>query len=63
MLITIHNKDAMVGVHVICPKEVLQEAWIAKVGTYVDWAHESHKILSVKITDEEVIVEIEGDLK
>lgn len=56
------NKDSMVGSYTVCPKEVMQQAWLDKVGTSMEWAHESHKILTVKITDEEVIVEIEGDV-
>lgn len=59
--LTIPNKDSMVGPYTVCPKEVMQQAWLDKVGTSIEWAHESHKILAVKITDEEVIVEIEGN--
>jgi len=59
----IPNKDAMLGEYTVCPKEILQEAWMAKIGTTVECEDGPHKILSVKITETEVIVEMEGEFK
>jgi len=64
-IIKMPNADTMMGAYMVCPKEIMQEAWLSKVGTYIDWTDRpgadrvKRKIISVTFTDDEVIVEIE----
>lgn len=53
------NKDAMIGAYTVCPKEILQDAYLAKVGSYMELGGVITKILNVKITNDEIIIEME----
>ena len=53
------NKDTMMGPYTGCPEKVLLQSWLDKVGILIAVGDETAKVISVKVTAEEIIVEME----
>jgi hypothetical protein len=57
-IFTVANKDTYIGPFTLCPKEVLQKSYIDKIGHNIDYCGTLKKVISVKITEDSIIVEM-----
>lgn len=57
--ITVPNKDDRIGNHMVCPKEVLQKAYMAKKGKTIVFDEELMNVIDVRITDDFIYIELE----
>lgn len=54
--LVVPNRDSYLGNYTVCPKEVLQKAYVDKVGSNVDFCGRSMLVKEVKITDESISI-------
>jgi hypothetical protein len=55
----IPNKDTYISPFTLCPREVLQQSYIDKIGKTIDYFGDMKKVVSVKLTESEIIIELE----
>lgn len=55
----IPNKDTFLGPYTYCPADVLLKSYTNTVGKTIEYLGEIKKVVSVKVTEKEIIVELE----
>jgi hypothetical protein len=60
-ILKVPNADTTISGYTVCPKAIMQKAWVDKVGSCIDWCGESTRVLSVIITDDEIIIKMNKD--
>lgn len=57
-LVVLPNEDEHVGSY-ITPKAVLQKSFIDKIGMVIDYCDKPTKVISVKISEKDIEIELE----
>ena len=56
--ISVPNVDTNLGIYTVCPKEVLQKAYIDKIGGTIEFCEATMRVVDVRITDEFIFMDL-----
>lgn len=61
LTITVPNEDMMIDQYTVCPKEMIQKAYLNNVGQPFDFCGDKRIISDVRITDDFIFIDLIKD--